>query len=257
MGGGAVVAGEVVLVGEACRVADFGEDPACDHGSDTEDPDRRGAGGGDGVGDLGADGLDAPVEGAHVTEVVHGELTADAARFARGRSRASTTAALVAVRSRRTPPGVSSARRRCSRQTAWVRNATSSSRRSDRSRRVTVASSRATSWSPLASRAASPIDTASSRSVFLPCPRENTALEPPAWRARPAPARRRRRDAAPGTGPRHGNPPPPTGGASSEPRTVSVRGNPPWCSRTSPRQLRFASLGPAPPTCCWPCVGRR
>ncbi len=152
----------------------------------------------------------------------------------RGRRRASTAAALVAVSSRRTPPGVSSAKRRWSRQIAWVRNATSSSRRSESRRRVTVASSRTTSWSPLASRVARPIDTASSRSVFLPWPWENTRTRAASLAGSRPPVHRRPRGAGPKTGPRHGSPPPPTGGASTEPRTASARGNPPWCSRTRP-----------------------
>jgi hypothetical protein len=138
----------------------------------------------------------------------------------RGRRRASEAAALGAVSSRRTPPRVSSARRRCSRQMAWVRRATNSSRRSDSSRGVT---GRRWGRPPGARRRPGRrVRSTRRRRGRSSCrgPGRTPALEPPAWRARRPPVRRRPRAAGPGNGPPRGSPPPPSGASASEPRTA-------------------------------------
>src|SRR5207247_10915688 len=75
--GGAVIAGEGVLGGEPCHVADLGENPPGDHRPDAVEGGQGGAGRGDQGGDLDAEVLDPGVEGAEDGEVVAGDLQAD------------------------------------------------------------------------------------------------------------------------------------------------------------------------------------
>ena len=75
--GGAVVAGELVLGGEPCHVAGFGQDPARDHRADTEQAGQRGARRGHESADLSCRGLQPRVERPDVGQVVLGELQAD------------------------------------------------------------------------------------------------------------------------------------------------------------------------------------
>jgi hypothetical protein len=82
--GRSVVGGEVVLAGEARDVSDLGQQPCGDDRTDAEDPGEGCPGGKDGLAELDIELPGAPVEGAHVAEVVHGDLAADPSRLITG-----------------------------------------------------------------------------------------------------------------------------------------------------------------------------
>lgn len=86
----------------------------------------------------------------------------------------SSVAARSAERVAGTWPGASSASKSCKRLRVWVREATSSSRRSDNSRRVVAWPSTTACWSSPVPQAASAVLTASAWSVLRPCPLESS-----------------------------------------------------------------------------------
>jgi hypothetical protein len=104
-------------------------------------------------------------------QVVTGDMHADLADLAGGADPGQQRLGFVRRQLRRIPPGVSSASSRCSRHTAWVRSAVSSSRRPQQpqAHQRTVTGDRGDAG---AVQGASPTDTASSLSVLRPCPRE-------------------------------------------------------------------------------------
>jgi len=128
--GGAVAAGELVPGGEPADVAGLGQDPPGGHRPDAEQAGQRGARCGDQGADLGRGGLQPPVQRLDVGQVVAGELQADPRDVIGGADPGQQCLGLSCRQLAAHPARVSSASSRCSRHTAWVRSAHSSSRRS-------------------------------------------------------------------------------------------------------------------------------
>jgi len=67
----------VVLAREASDIPDLGQQASGDDRTHAEKPEQGRPGPGDGLAELDLELLDASVEGAHVTDVIHGQLPAD------------------------------------------------------------------------------------------------------------------------------------------------------------------------------------
>lgn len=79
--GGAVVGREPVFGLEAFGLSDLGQDPGRQDGANAVDRDESGPGGRHRMGEFAVELLDAPIEGADVVKMVHGDLATDPTRL--------------------------------------------------------------------------------------------------------------------------------------------------------------------------------